>query len=138
MAKTAISGVTGSVTLPSGHNLRVRAWSGQQSQQVNDITGFAQAPWAANLGGLNSFRGSASGYLEFDAATTSPGLGGTATSTTVSKTGGAFTLQAGTGCTLTFTGIISNISVGQSVDGVGTGMIDFVADGAVTSSWDES
>ncbi len=131
-----LSGALGSVTLPSGHNGRIRAWSAEQVQSVNDTTGFSQAPWASNLGGLNSFRGSASGYLEYDNTSTSPGVGGT--TPTISKTGGAMTLQAFTGCTYTFTGIISSIMTGQSVDGVGTVKFDFVADGAVVSTWDET
>lgn len=136
MAAKPLSGTLGSVALPSGHNVRVRAWSAEQSQSVNDVTGFAQSPWCAHLGGLKRFTGSASGFLEYDNTSTSPGIGGTAP--TMSITGGTMTLTAFTGCLYTFTGIIGSIQVGQSVDGVGTAKCDFVADGAVVSTWDET
>ncbi len=132
----ALSGTLGSVTLPTGHNVRVRAWSAEQSQSINDVTGFTQSPWCAHLGGLKRLTGSASGFLEYDNTATAPGLGGT--TPTMSIAGGAMTLQAFTGCTLTFTGIIGSIQVGQSVDGVGTAKVDFVADGAPIQAWDET
>jgi hypothetical protein len=137
MAATPISGVTGSVTLPSGHNGRIRAWSATLSQSINDATGFSQARWAVNLGGIASLSGSASGYLEFDNATTTPGIViSTAPGPTVA--GAAMVLTAGTGCALSFTGVISSISLGQSVDGVGTVAFSFVSSGAVTESWDQT
>lgn len=137
MAATPISGTTGSVTLPSGHNARIRAWSGTLSQSINDATGFSQARWATNLGGIASLSGSASGYLEFDAATTTPGLVTTA-QPTMAVAGASMVLQAGTGCSITFTGVISSISLGQSVDGVGTVAFSFVSSGALTETWDQS
>jgi len=135
MAATPISGVTGSVTLPTGHSGRIRAWSATLSQSVNDATGFSQARWAVNLGGIASLSGSASGYLEYDAASTAPAL---AISTNPGPTvlGASMNLVAGTGCSFSFTGVISSISVGQSVDGVGTVAFSFVSSGAVTETWD--
>jgi hypothetical protein len=139
MAATPISGVTGSVTLPTGHNARIRAWSATLSQSVNDATGFSQARWATNLGGIASLSGSASGYLEFDATTTTPGIVDTgAPAMDVTTAAGSMILVAGTGCSLTFSGIISSISLGQSVDGVGTVAFSFVSSGAITETWDQS
>lgn len=141
MAATAISGTNGTVTLPSGHNARIRAWSATLSQSVNDATGFAQSRWATNLGGVAALSGSASGYLEYDAATTTPGIV-TTNQPTMSVAGAAMVLGVGgatsTACSISFTGVISSISLGQSVDGVGTVAFSFVSSGALTEAWDQS
>lgn len=132
MAITVCRGVSGLFAL-TGHNFRARAWSANLNQELNDSTGFAQAPWRAQVGGLKSLDGSASGYLEFDAASTSPGF------TAISATGVSGTLTANaTNCTYSGTFTVSTLSPGISVDGNGTISIAFRSTGAVTEAWDES
>ncbi len=115
------------------HNGRIRAWSATADHEVNDVTGFAQQPWRNRIGGLKSLSGAASGYLEKDASSSAPNLTG------IASTGATtFTLTAATGCTLTFAGVISQISYGQTVDGVGTVSFNFVSTSTVTETWDEA
>lgn len=134
-----ISGTGGSVTLPATniHNARIRAWSATLSHGVNDVTGFSQARWAANIGGLVGMSGSASGFLENDAANTSPGVGGSGTTAVVTVDSAAITLALESTTTkLAFNAVVTSISIGTSVDGVGTFAISFVSDGVVTETWD--
>ncbi len=131
---TPLIGTAGAfVTATPIHNGRIRAWSATVDHEVNDVTGFAQAPWRNRIGGLKSLSGAASGYLEKDATNSKPNLANIASDGTT-----IFTLTAATNCTLTFAGVISQISYGQTVDGVGTVSFNFVSTSTVTESWDET
>jgi predicted secreted protein len=127
----AMAGHTGSFLL-TGYNLRVAEWSGTTVRDVNDCTGFASGQFRENLGGMKVFRGSASGYLEYDATNTAIG----STMGTADYTGVAFTLTATTGCTITGTAIVSMVGLGTGVNGNGTGSLQFVSTGAFTETWD--
>jgi hypothetical protein len=136
MAITVCRGVSGLFAL-TGHNFRARAWSANLNQELNDSTGFAQAPWREQVGGLKSMDGVASGYLVFDASTTTPGF------TAISATGATGTLTAnvngGTNlCKYEGTFTVSTISPGIAVDGNGTVAVAFRSSGAVVETWDES
>ena len=130
MAATCVAGINGSVTLPT-HKIKARAWSLSIFQDFNDSTGFSSTgDWREGLAGLKGARGAISGYLEFDDASTAPAF-----STPAS---GSFTLTATTGCTYTFSGVVTSCSVSHSVDGNLSANVEFSVNGAVTETWDET
>lgn len=131
MALTVCRGVSGVFAL-TNHDFRARAWSANLNQELNDSTGFSQAPWREQVGGLKSLDGVASGYLVFDAANTSPAFAD------ISATGSTGTLTASTACTYSGTFTVSTISPGIAVDGNGTISIAFRSSGTVTEAWDET
>jgi hypothetical protein len=135
MPSQAMAGFEGNFAL-TGYNFRVAEWSATVVRDVNDITGFSSGQFRENIGGVKGLRGSASGYLLSDGASTAIG----APMGTADYVGSAFTLTytastRGT-CTMTGTAIVSMVGVGTGVNGVGTASIGFVATGAFTETWD--
>lgn len=132
MAQRCLSGIDGGVTLPTGHAAKLRAWSLVVNQEVADCSGFSStSDWREALAGMKSWSGVASGYVEFDAASTAPNA-----HTPVGS--GSITLTVGSGCTYAGTVIITSISVSQSIDGVASIAFSFVGNGALTETWDEA
>jgi hypothetical protein len=131
MAAGPISGISGNFTI-TGHNFRVAAWSGSINHEMNDVTGFAQAPWREQIGGLKSLTGVASGFLESNGTNTTPGL------TNLASVGSAFTATAMTGCTFSGNATVSAINIGTAVNGVASCSIVFASTGEVTETWDEA
>lgn len=125
---TAIAGINGTVTFPSGQNIRAASWSVETVQEVNDCSGFTVQPWRENLTGMKSFSGSTAGYLEYNAASSSPGT----------LVGGSITFTAITGCTLAGTMRATRQTYGTGIDGNAIGAIEFVGSGTLTLTWDES
>lgn len=131
MAIKVCRGVSGVFVL-TNHDFRARAWSGNLNQELNDSTGFSQAPWREQVGGLKSLDGVASGYLVFDDSGTSPGFDD------ISHTGSTGTLTASSGCFYSGTFTVSTLSPGIAVDGNGTISVAFRSSGAVNEEWDET
>lgn len=129
---TTIAGIDGSITFPSGTNIRAASWGVEQFQEINDCSGFTVQPDRTNLGGMKSFRGSCAGYLEYNAASSSPGQP-SSTAATVT-----FTVGPSTSNTLAGSMRKSRQSYGTGIDGNAIGAIDFVGSGALTLTWDET
>lgn len=130
MAETILIGVDGSVTLPSGHAAKIKLWNGDFQHEIVDVTNFTSGGYRERRGGLKGMTGSAMGYPSFDAASTAPGA------TSVASAGSSITLTAKTGCTYSFTAVISNIRFGVDVEGNQTITFDFVSSGTITEAWD--
>ena len=130
-----VRGIDGSVTLPTGFNLKVKSWSADLSQAINDATSFASSGWRKCATGVRSFSGTIAGTPEFNATTTAP----IPTATGITQSSPAnFVLTAATGCTYTFVGYLSNYRIVSDVEDNARVAYDFVADGEVTQAWDET
>jgi len=125
---TAIAGISGTITFPSGQNIRAASWSVEMVQEVNDCSGFTIQPDRENLVGMRGWSGSAAGYLEYNAASSSPGK----------LVGGSITFTAITGCTLAGTVRVTRQTFGTGIDGNAIGAIEYVGSGACTLTWDET
>lgn len=127
-----IEGTQGNVTLPTGHNAKIGHFTAVTGQGDIDITGFDSAGWMEFLGTIKSLRGSASGRMKYGATSTSPGFDA------LSKTGGSMTLTMATGCTFTFTALVSDIEVVEDAHGEAAITFNFKSTGAVTVAWAEA
>jgi hypothetical protein len=132
MAAKYITGVDGSVTLPSGFNLKSDSWSLTVSQALVNVTNYASGGYEENVGGLKRGSFSITGVLKYDDTTTTPGL------TAIAKLGSAFTLLAVTGCTYAFTGIITSAPISSDVNAGLRAAYSGVTSGTITEVWDET
>ena len=130
MAKAV--GVNGSVTFISGHNATFDRFDFTQGQRLINTTGFGDT-FESNTAGLKFSRFSAEGTPKYGAANTAPGFGDTMT-----QTGGNTTFQVATNCTVTLTGILTDINVRSDVNGEARLTFNGVGDGAVTQAWAEA
>jgi len=113
------------------HSILANAWSISISRVVSDVTAYGDGS-SRVVGGMPTYTGSVSGFLEKDAADTSPELVGSFT------TGAdvAVTLTADTGCTYTCsTCQVSGASVNVSKTGDTTLSFDFTASGGFVEAW---
>lgn len=131
MAAQFLTGINGGVTLPSGHVAKLRAWSLSVNQEVHDVTNFdSTGDWHECIAGLKSWSGVASGFVQDNDSNLAPNVDTPAS--------GSITLTVRTGSTFAGTCIISNIAIGQAVDGVCSIAFAFVGNGALTETWDET
>ncbi len=113
------------------HSILANAWSISISRVVSDVTAYGDGGTRV-IGGMPSYTGSVSGFLETDAADTSPELTGKFYSDDVV----AVTLTAATGCTYTCsTCHVSGASVNVSKTGDTTISFDFTASGGFVEAW---
>jgi hypothetical protein len=132
MALTIAVGYLGNCALPTGHVAKLDRWSGSFGMALIDITGFDSSGFREALGGLRSGAGSATGHAKFDAASTTPGT------IAASRSGGAATLTAATGCTITGTMLVSNVSHDVDVNGESRVTFDWAFTSTITVTWDET
>jgi predicted secreted protein len=124
-----LTGINGGVTLPSGHTAKLRAWSLSVNNEIHDVTNFeSTGDWHECIAGLKSWSGVASGFVQDDAAALDPNADAPAS--------GSITLTVRTGSTYAGNCIVSNIAIGQAVDGVCSIAFAFVGNGALTETWD--
>ncbi len=129
MALTPATGVDGSVTL-TGHAASFNSWTLNISQALVDVTGYGDT-FAKNVGGLKFGSWTASGTLEYDAASTAPAaddLEKTAITDIV--------FQVAAGCTYTFDGIITSASLSSDVGGGARITFAGVTSDAIVEAWD--
>jgi predicted secreted protein len=127
-----LTGINGAVTLPSGHAARLRAWSLSVNQEIHDVTNFdSTGDWHECIAGLKSWSGVASGFVRDDEASLDPNADAPASGAIALGVKGSGSQYAGN-C------IISNIAIGQAVDGVCSIAFAFVGNGALTETWDVS
>jgi len=113
------------------HSILANAWSISISRVVSDVTAYGDASSRA-VGGMPTYTGSVSGFLEKDSSNTSPELVGTFDSDDVV----AVTLTAASGCTYACsTCHVSGASVNVSKTGDTTLSFDFTASGGFTEAW---
>jgi len=130
MAKRII-GNEGAATIAT-HNIVINAWTMNISRVVNDVTAFTDTA-STFRGGIPTYTGSVAGYLQYDAADTSPKLAATDFASSVEP---AVVLTAATGCTYTGDVAVSGVSLGTSKTGDTTVSFDFSFIGAPTEAWD--
>lgn len=142
-------GNDGGVSLGTAHTAQFNVWNATFSRVVSDITGFTDYGRRRQLG-VHDVSGSAGGFLQYDAQSTKPTLGGTAaTATSVanwSNTGVEIRLNAlGSGttagnCAYALKAVISDAAI--SITKTGDAAISFnfqLAGGQIpVEVWDES
>jgi len=143
MAKP-IGGPGGNFAGPSGWNFKFSSWAASYDVETADAQGFADTaifPIPVNHG----LSGSVAGVIQYDAASTQPvpdammdgavlAVGDLETSCV-----GTFTLTIITGCTISFTGVITNFTINRALKGSAVlGSFSFVSQGNMTIVWDES
>lgn len=135
-----IQGIGGSVTLPAGFHGKIDNFTFNLDMTTVITTGFIDVGWHVHEPVIQDFTGTASGTVQFDAATTTPvpaGMMGATPDPTLAK--GTITLQFTTGCTWTFTGTIKNITGARPVAGKADISYGFEhAGGGVVQVWDET
>ena len=122
------------------HNLVCNAWSMTIGRVISDVTGYGDTA-RRKLGGIPEYTGSASGFMKFDAADTSPALSPANINDPVgdgSQRNVYATLQAATGCTYAGDCVLSNIALSSTKTGDATISFDFAFDGAPTQTWDSA
>lgn len=135
-----IIGNDGSVTFfDSGggtprHNAILNAFSLTVAQVVSDVTGFGDT-WRQKRGGVKDSRGSASGFMSFDAADTAPGLDDPVDDPTNAEA--VVRLTIATGCYWEGNAIISDVTVNSSKTGDATISFNFEFSDTITETWDE-
>lgn len=136
MAQACIAGISGAVTLPSGHALKSRAWSLTINNEVNDSSGFSStSDYRENLAGMKSWSGAVSGYVESGAASVSPFAATVSTPVVCAFGAGATTLTASSGNTYTGSIIVTSVAIGTGIDGNATVAITFVGNGVLSENW---
>lgn len=144
MAIKAIGGPGGSFAGPSGWNLKFASWSASYDIEVADAQGFENGGWQFPIPINTGISGSVAGVLQYDAATTQPvpdALMDGAVLAVGDLDGcvGTITLTIITGCTIAFTGIITNFTVNRVLKGAAVlGSFSFVSQSPATITWDET
>lgn len=140
MAETRIIGNDGSVTFFTNHNAILNSFSLTIAQVVSDVTGFGDT-WRQKRGGVKDGRGSAAGFMSYDAADTGPGIADDSASSgdgPISGDAASITLIPVTGCSWTGDAIISDVTVNSSKTGDATISFNFEFSNTITETWDES
>lgn len=130
MAETRVSGYDGAVTLPSGHAAKISAWSVDLDMVVSDVTAFGDG-FRQYLGGVLGGRGSASGSMSYNGASSlAPAA------LTSRQTAANITLTVATGTNYQGSVLLSNISITSDIKGGdATITFDFVFTGTITETW---
>lgn len=135
-----LTGNDGSITFPNAHGAQFNTWNATFSRNVSDITGYGDTGRRRQLG-IWDVSGSAGGFLEFDAANTSPGVASMdedgASITLIARTAGTTGIGA---CSYAMTAVISEIAITSTKTGDAAVSFNFsIANGAIpTETWDES
>jgi len=127
-----IIGNEGSATMGT-HNIVINAWSLNVSRPAIDTTSYGDRG-GRSVGGMPTYTGSVSGFLKYNAASTSPALAYTnfATGTSVS----IVMFAKDSTCKWTAgTSVVSNVSLSSSKTGDMTVSFDFTASGGVVEAW---
>lgn len=136
MAETYVSGVDGSITMPTtAHNMAVKSWSASFTKHTSRVTRFGDAAIRRRQG-IQDMTGSLAGTPTFDAANLGPGAGGGS----ADRGGSPITLQVATGCSYAPTCVFENVAHTVDVEGDATTVMDIAhaSGSAITETWDES
>lgn len=143
MAKKNIAGIGGGITLPSGFNAKISSWSASLSIRTEEVTGFDSGGCEEHEPVMTGLTGSATGTVQYDAASTAPIPGALADGSVMAvgdleNAKGSITLTEITGCTYAFTGIITNVAFDRPNAGRCGITFDFLRTGPSTQTHDES
>lgn len=136
---STIQGSTGDYTQVTGFNGKITSHSSTLNITTVETTGFDDKGYAVHEPAKVDMNGTASGTLEFDAATTQPAPS-TLLATTVdfSAAKGSLTLQYASGCTMAFTAVMQSVGMGMTEGGKSDLSHSFQSTGAITITWDET
>ena len=123
-----IIGNTGEATMDT-HTVVANAWSMSVSRVVNDVTAFGDSS-SAVIGGVPTYTGSVSGFMETGSDAPDLDVASFATGTEITVL-----LTANSGCTYTGEAVVSGASISTSKTGDATISFDFTFTGAVTEAW---
>lgn len=134
-----IEGLNGAVALPTGFYCKFNTWSATVAITVVDTSGFTDNGWKTVAPVQVSLSGSAAGTGIFNVASASP-INSTVMGSTagLSSASGSFTLTATTGCTLGFSGTVTQVGFSRPVAGKLDVTYNFESSGQVTQTWDET
>ena len=135
MAATPICNKNGAVSLPSGFGMDSQAFTVRESQSTEDITPYGANVYSRNLGaGTPTMVVTASGWARKGAAGSSPGFG--AMGGTNGDVGASATFTFDTGCSLSGTFLVRDLSVGHSRIKAGAPVtIELLNGGDITTTW---
>ena len=138
-----IQGLGGQIALPSGWNFKASGWSFTYTVGTEETTGFDDGGFETHEPVFVRWEGSATGTLEFDAATTAPIPGAMADGAAMAvgdldNAKGTATFTATTGCTLEGTVVITSMPLNRPTKGRGEVTINVLGSGALTQTWDET
>ena len=129
----------GSVSLVPEFVAKFNSWDVAMDGGTYDSSGFEDLGWGDSVNTVITFSGSASGIAKYDVATSTPILAAVMAATaSPASCEGAITLTATTGCTYSFTGLISSVTFTRPYRGVLELSFSFTSKGQVTQTWDES
>lgn len=144
MAKKNITGVGGSVTMPTGFNAKLASWSATLNITTEEVTGFDSGGCEEHEPVALGISGSATGTLQYDDSNAKPmpsalGDGSVlAVGDLTTNLMGSLTLLAITGCSWAFTAVITGINIERPAKGKATVTFNFQSSGAITQTWDET
>jgi hypothetical protein len=144
MAKKNIAGVGGGLTMPTGFNAKLSAWSATYNITTEEVTGFDSGGCEEHEPVAISVSGSGTGTLQYDDSNAKP-LPTALADGAVLAVGdlltnavGSLTLTAITGCTWAFSAVISGIAIERPAKGKATVTFNFQSTGPITQTWDET
>lgn len=127
---SVITGLTGSITLPSEVGTqRLNSVSINGGQALADISAYGGNGWVDRIGLIQDLSGSAAGFL-VDGSSNNPGFGN------LTPGGSTMTILFKTGCSISFPAIIGNIRIVGSYEGLNILTFDWAKGiGTPTVSW---
>jgi len=136
-------GLAGSITMPTGYNMKHASFDLDHSTETVDTSGFEDNGFRTREPVVTSFTGSTAGTLEWDASNTAPlpsvlADGSAMAATDLSNAQGTLTMQVVTGCTIAATCNVTGFSASRSFDGKADASYNFESTGPITQSWDET
>jgi len=139
MAIKTVEGLGGNYATPAGFNVKADGWSANFNIGTVETTGFIDAGYKTREPVILDMTGSASGTGQYDAASSAP-IPATLVGATPALTAaqGAFTLTAKGGCTLGFTGNMTQVGLARPVAGKLSLSHNFESTGPITQAWDEA
>ncbi len=129
-----ISGIDGSLTMPTGYNACFDSWSLVLGQRQNNVSCFGDV-FESNVGGLKFGRWTATGTPTFNNTSTAP-----ISSTTpwITQTPANCVFTVATGCTFTIGVIVAEFAASSDVNGAARVAYSGPTSGAVAVVWDET
>jgi hypothetical protein len=134
-----IQGTGGSVTMFTGFDAKLSAWSAQLEVTVVDTSGFTDNGWRTKAPCIVSMSGSATGTAD-DTSTPVDADVMAATSVLADSKGTLVLIaaSAATSCQYSGTALITSVSLSRPVDGKCDITFNFKYTGTITQQWDES
>lgn len=129
MASSDVSGLNGSVTLPSGHGGQASAWTMRAVQRKKDVSRYGGGRGAKSRGGLVDTTGTIRFFARKGTAGDLMGV------TNLEADGAALVLTADTNCLVSGTALLDLSYDNAFTDPATEGTYDYTMNGVVAESW---